>query len=243
MGVIYKARDKVVGDIVAIKLLNDYLCQDPKAVERFKSEARATKKLSHPHIVRIHDMFESGKKLFLSMEYIEGTDLKRMLASKIIFSEDMIIHYFLQISDALAYAHSLGIIHRDIKPANIMITPFNSVKITDFGIAKILKADSITKSGTAVIGTPLYMAPEQITGKGVDARTDIYSLGIMIYEVISGHPPFYEGNIEYHHVHTEPPELQGNCSDKLKSAIMKMIQKDPQERFQSIQEIFAVLKS
>ena len=242
MGVIYKAQDKVVGDIVAIKLLNDYLCQDPTAVKRFKSEARATKKLSHPHIVRIHDMFESGRKLFLSMEYIEGTDLKRMLASKIQFSEDMIRHYFLQIADALAYAHSLGIIHRDIKPANVMITPFNTVKITDFGIAKILKTDAITKSGTAVIGTPLYMAPEQIIGKNVDARSDIYALGIMLYEMVGGHPPFSEGNIEYHHVNTEAPLLEGDISDVFRAVIMKMIQKKQEERYQSIQEIFSVLK-
>ena len=239
---IYKARDKMVSDIVAIKILNDYLCQEPRAVERFKSEARAAKKLSHPYIVRIHDMFESGDKLFLSMEYIEGTDLKRMIASKIKFSEETILHYFLQMCDALGYAHSLGIIHRDIKPANIMITPFNTVKITDFGIAKILKTDSVTKSGTAVIGTPLYMAPEQILGKGVDARSDIYSMGVLLYEMVSGNPPFCEGNIEYHHVHTEPPEVKGDVSDTLKGIIMKMIEKDPANRYESVRDIFQILK-
>lgn len=238
MGVIYKARDKVVGDIVAIKVLNDYLCQDPKAVERFKSEARAAKKLSHPYIVRIHDLFESGRQFFLSMEFIEGTDLKKMISNKIKFSEETIIQYFLQICDALTYAHSLGIIHRDIKPANIMITPFNTIKITDFGIAKILKSDAVTQSGTAVIGTPLYMAPEQIMGKSVDARTDIYSLGIMLYEMVTGNPPFCQGNIEYHHVHSEPPEIKSEVSDKIKCIIMKMIAKTPEERYQSIQEIF-----
>ena len=242
MGVIYRARDKMVNDIVALKILNDYLCQDPKAVERFKSEARAAKKLSHPYIVRIHDLFESGSKLFLSMEFIEGTDLKRMITSKIKFTEETITQYFLQICDALAYAHSLGIIHRDIKPANIMITPFNTIKITDFGIAKILKADSVTKTGTAVIGTPLYMAPEQITGKDVDARTDIYSLGIMLYEIFNGSPPFCHGNIEYHHVHTKPPEMQGDVSEKFRQAIMKMIQKKPEDRFENISEILKIFK-
>ncbi|OQB22162.1 MAG: Chaperone protein DnaK [candidate division BRC1 bacterium ADurb.Bin183] len=242
MGVIYKARDKVVGDIVAIKVLNDYLCQDPKAVERFKSEARAAKKLSHPYIVRIHDLFESGRQFFLSMEFIEGTDLKKMISNKIQFSEETITQYFLQMCDALTYAHSLGIIHRDIKPANIMILPFNTIKITDFGIAKILKSDAVTQSGTAVIGTPLYMAPEQIMGKGVDARTDIYSLGIMLYEMVTGNPPFCQGNIEYHHVHTEPPAIEGNVSDKLKGIITKMIAKSPEDRFQSIQEIFQTIR-
>jgi molecular chaperone DnaK len=243
MGVIYKARDTVVDDIVAIKVLNDYLCEDPKAVERFKSEARAAKKLSHPFIVRIHDLFESGRKMFLSMEYIEGTDLKQMLTGRTRFSEEKILLYFLQILDALNYAHSMGVIHRDIKPANIMITPDDRVKITDFGIAKILKAESITKSGTAIIGTPLYMSPEQIIGGEVDARTDIYSLGIMLYEMVSGDPPFCNGNIEYHHVHTDPNPVQGDVSVKLKDAIMKMIRKKPEDRFQGIQEIFPAIKS
>ncbi|HQH11774.1 MAG TPA: protein kinase [Candidatus Sumerlaeota bacterium] len=120
--------------------------------------------------------------------------------------------------------------------------PFNTIKITDFGIAKILKSDAVTQSGTAVIGTPLYMAPEQIMGKGVDARTDIYSLGIMLYEMVTGNPPFCQGNIEYHHVHTEPPAIEGNVSDKLKGIITKMIAKSPEDRFQSIQEIFQTIR-
>lgn len=243
MGVIYKARDTVLDDIVAIKILNDYLCEDPKAVERFKSEARAAKKLSHPFIVRIHDLFESGRKLFLSMEFIEGTDLKQILSGGNRLSEEKILHYFLQILDALHYAHSRSIVHRDIKPANIMITPDDRIKITDFGIAKILKAESITKSGTAIIGTPLYMSPEQIIGGEVDVRTDIYSLGIMLYEMVSGNPPFCNGNIEYHHVHTEPLKVLVDVSPKLKEAIMKMIQKKPEERFQSIKEILPIIKS
>jgi molecular chaperone DnaK len=243
MGVIFKAKDEVVGDIVAVKVLNDYLCEDPKAVERFKTEARAAKKLSHPYIVRIHDMFESGRKLFLSMEFIAGTDLKKMLASKFKFTEEIIVRYFLQIADALSYAHKMGIVHRDIKPANIMITPDDTIKITDFGIAKILRGDSITRTGTAIIGTPLYMSPEQIIGGDVDARSDIYSLGILLYEMVHSNPPFFDGNIEYHHVNTEPVPPTGDVSEKLISMIMKMIQKKPKDRFQSIDEIFPYIKS
>jgi tRNA A-37 threonylcarbamoyl transferase component Bud32 len=242
MGIIFKARDKTLDEVVALKVLNDYLVSDPTAIERFKREARAAKKLSHPYIVRIHDMFENGNKRFISMEYIEGTDLKRMLAERGRFSEDQLVYYMLQIADALSYAHKLHIIHRDIKPANVMITRENSVKVTDFGIAKILKADEATKSGTAVIGTPLYMAPEQITGEGVDARSDIYSLGIMMYELISGHPPFYLGNIEYHHIHTAPPPLPDSVSDRLRSVIMKCVQKDPAARYQSVDQVFDELK-
>ncbi|HMX61466.1 MAG TPA: molecular chaperone DnaK, partial [Candidatus Sumerlaeota bacterium] len=216
MGIIFKAKDKTLDEVVALKILNDYLTADPAAVERFKREARAAKKLSHPYIVRIHDMFETGTKRFISMEYIEGTDLKRMLSERTALNDDQLVYYFLQICDALAYAHKLNIIHRDIKPANIMITKQNNVKVTDFGIAKMLKSDDSTKSGTAVIGTPLYMAPEQITGEGVDPRSDIYSLGIMMYELVSGHPPFYLGNIEYHHIHTPPPPLPDKVTGTLR---------------------------
>lgn len=241
MGIIYKARDKTLEEVVALKVLNDYLCADPSAVERFKREARAAKKLSHPYIVRIHDMFESNTKRFISMEYIQGTDMKRKLAEGHKFREDELTFYFMQICDALSYAHKLNIIHRDIKPANVMITNENHVKVTDFGIAKILKGDDSTKSGTAVIGTPLYMAPEQITGEGVDARTDIYSLGIMMYELVSGHPPFYLGNIEYHHIHTAPPPLPDHVSNKMGSIIMKCVEKNPANRFQHVDEIFNAL--
>ncbi|MCB2154526.1 molecular chaperone DnaK [bacterium] len=243
MGIIYKAKDKMLNEIVALKVLNDYLCSDPQAVERFKSEARAAKKLSHPYIVRIHDLFESDNKRFLSMEYIEGTDLKRILAERTSLTEEMILYYFLQICDALSYAHRLGIVHRDIKPANIMITNSNAVKITDFGIAKILRGEESTKSGTAVIGTPLYMAPEQIIGEPVDQRTDIYSLGIMLYETLSGNPPFYLGNIEYHHIHTAPPPLSERISKHLRDTIMRMISKRPEDRFQSIEELLPEVKA
>ena len=243
MGIIYKARDKTLEEVVALKVLNDYLCADPSAVERFKREARAAKKLSHPYTVRIHDMFESGNKRFISMEYIEGTDLKRMLSDGMKFSQEQFIYYFLQVCDALSYAHKLNIIHRDIKPANVMITEKNTVKVTDFGIAKILKSDDSTKSGTAVIGTPLYMAPEQITGEGVDARTDIYSLGIMMYEIVSGHPPFYLGNIEYHHIHTAPPPLPEHVPSALSDMIMKCLEKNPANRFQNIDEVYSSLES
>ncbi|CAN5381029.1 hypothetical protein BH09SUM1_BH09SUM1_03080 [soil metagenome] len=243
MGIIFKAKDKTLEEIVALKVLNDYLCSDPGAVERFKREARAAKKLSHPYIVRIHDLFETGSKRFISMEYIEGTDLKRMLSDRTSFGEDQLIFYFMQICDALSYAHRLNIIHRDIKPANVMITKSNNVKVTDFGIAKILKGEDSTKSGTAVIGTPLYMAPEQITGEGVDARSDIYALGIMMYELVSGHPPFYLGNIEYHHIHTAPPPLPERVSATLRRVIMKCVEKSPANRYQSVEEIFDALQA
>lgn len=242
MGIIYRAKDKILDEVVALKVLNDYLCSDPQAIERFKREARAARRLSHPNIVRIHDLYENEDKKFISMEYIEGSDLKCLLVSKAQFTERQIVYYLEQVCDALVYAHHLNIVHRDIKPANIMVTADNQIKITDFGIAKVLSSDDSTKTGTAIIGTPLYMAPEQIIGGKIDNRSDIYSLGIMLYEMVSGAPPFYQGNIEYHHVHTPPPPLPDSISKPLREAIIKCIQKEPADRFQTVTDIVKAIK-
>jgi serine/threonine-protein kinase len=242
MGIIYKARDKSLDEVIALKVLNDYLCSDDAAVERFKREARAAKRLSHPSIVRIHDMYEVGDRKFLSMEYIEGTDLRTMMKNKVKFTEKQVLFYLLKICDALEYAHNMGVVHRDIKPANIMITKENTIKITDFGIAKVLHASDTNKLQTAILGTPLYMAPEQIIGERVDERTDIYSLGITLYELIKGTPPFMKGNVEYHHVHSEPEPLPKSDTSKLQRIIMKCIQKNLKERFQSVKEIFVTAR-
>jgi serine/threonine-protein kinase len=235
---VYRARDLILDEIVAIKVLNDYLCSDPQAIERFKQEARSARKLTHQNIVRIHDMFDLTGKKIISMEYIEGENLKTLLARNVTFAEDRTLTMLVQICEGLAYAHRLHVVHRDIKPANIMITERNLIKITDFGIAKILNHPN-TKSQTMVMGTPLYMAPEQIEGGRIDHRCDIYALGIMIYEMVTGNPPFCEGNIEYHHIHSPAPEIRAAISDRLKKAIMKCIEKNPDHRFQTVEEILA----
>ncbi|MCX7626211.1 MAG: molecular chaperone DnaK [Candidatus Sumerlaeaceae bacterium] len=238
MGVIYRARDKVLDEIVALKVLNDYLAAEPTALERFKREARAAKRLSHPNIVRIHDMYEVGPKKLLSMEYIKGRDVKALLREKGTFSCEEVVNIALGVCEALAYAHQQHIVHRDIKPANIMITESGTVKVTDFGIAKITTAGAdVTRSGSQIIGTPLYMAPEQIKGGDIDARADIYSLGVTMYEMISGRPPFLEGNIEYHHLHTPPPPLQVPTPLELAEIILKCLAKNPADRFQSAEEL------
>lgn len=243
MGIIFKARDVVLDEIVALKVLNDFLLSEESAIKRFKQEAKAAKKLSHPHIVRIHDFYDSGDKKFISMEYIEGIDLKRLIQQKKKLPEEQVYHYLLQICDALAYAHNIGIVHRDIKPANIMVTPDDQIKITDFGIAKILKHEDATKSGTSIMGTPLYMAPEQILGSPIDRRADIYSLGVVLYEMLTGTPPFFKGNVEYHHVHTPPPPLPEDVSDPFKEIVMKCMNKKPEDRFQKVEEILELLKN
>ncbi len=238
MGIVYRARDKVLEEIVALKILNDYMTTDPTAVERFKREARAAKRLSHPNIVRIHDMFEYGQKKLLSMEFIEGVDLKSVLADRKTLPVHEVVSIARPVCDALAYAHQQSIVHRDIKPANIMITNTNQVKVTDFGIAKVLLAGAdATRSGSQIIGTPLYMSPEQILGSEVDARTDIYSLGVMLYEMVAGKPPFLEGNIEYHHLHTMPPPMNDSVPQAIREIVMKCLEKNPEDRFQAISEL------
>ncbi len=238
MGVIYRARDKVLDEIVALKVLNDYLAADPASLERFKREARAAKRLSHPNIVRIHDMYEVGPKRLLSMEYIPGRDLKTILRKTGPLPCEEIVRIGKAVCEALAHAHSLGIVHRDIKPANIMITDDGAIKVTDFGIAKfMLQSADITRSGSQVVGTPLYMAPEQIKGGEVDARSDIYALGVTLYELATGVPPFRDGNIEYHHLHTPPPPLGVPLPLELAESILKCLAKNPQDRFQSAEEL------
>jgi serine/threonine-protein kinase len=240
MGIVYRALDRTLDEVVAIKVLNDFLTSDPKAVARFKQECRSARRLSHPNIVRIHDFLDLDDRKLISMEYIEGEDLKNMLSRHVTLTEDMIYNYLRQICDAMAYAHNLGIIHRDLKPANIMIDERNQVKVTDFGIAKVIDASS-TNNGTMIMGTPLYMSPEQIQGGKIDRRVDIYALGVMLYELVTGAPPFYEGNIEYQHIHNPVPEMKISLSEALKTIILKCVEKRVEDRFGSFEEIQAAL--
>lgn len=242
MGIVYKALDRTLDETVAIKVLNDFLCSDPQAVERFKKEAKSARRLTHPNIIRIYDFMEIDGRQLISMEYVEGEDMKKILSRHMTFCEDMVINYLRQICSALAYAHSMGIVHRDIKPANIMIDERNQVKVADFGIAKVLDA-AATNNGTMIMGTPLYMSPEQIQGGKIDQRADIYGLGIMLYELVTGTPPFYEGSIEYQHLHTPVPEIVCGISPTLKTVIQKCVQKNPEDRYQNIDELMNSLPS
>ena len=162
--------------------------------------------------------------------------MKRILAKHTTLGEEQVIHYLGQICDAMAHAHRFGIVHRDIKPANIMIDEHDRVKVTDFGIAMFIDA-AATNQGKVIMGTPLYMAPEQIQGRKIDRRTDIYSLGITLFELVTGSAPFTEGSIEYQHIHDPVPEITCRISDGLKALIAKCVEKDPEDRFQSIEEL------
>jgi serine/threonine protein kinase len=243
MGVVYLAKDPSIGRLVAIKTIRAQSGDEDDSEsrefrERFMREAQTAGILSHPNIVTIYDVGEdkdSGVS-FIAMEYIEGKTIKQMLVDKANFAPDQIADIIGQVAEALDYAHRKGIIHRDIKPANIMITTDGKVKITDFGIAKVASSN-LTTTGQ-FLGTPNYMSPEQVTGAPVDGRSDIFSLGVVLYEMLSRRKPFAGENlttISYKIVHENyAPLADGtkNVPEEFDTILSKALSKDPWNRFQ-----------
>ncbi len=240
MGIVYKARDNELEEDVALKILPENLSQNPEALSRFRSEARSARRLSHPHIVRIHDIGEELGRKYISMEYVQGTDLKRYFRMKGKLDPAEVARLITPVAAALHYAHASGVVHRDIKPANIMLNENLVPKVSDFGIAKLLESTGETLAG-AIIGTPLYMSPEQVEGTAVDGRADIYSLGVMMYELATGRPPFFEGDLSYQHVKVEPKPPEG-VPEPLASIIMKCLAKDRDQRWASAEELQKALE-
>jgi tetratricopeptide (TPR) repeat protein len=236
MGVVYCAMDTLLNEMVALKMLPREFNQEEQAVERFIREVRATRKLNHPHIVRIYDIGDEDGQLFISMEYINGKTLRQIQKEKGPFSEKELWPMMKQVCQALATAHAQEVIHRDIKPANIMLDSSHHIKVMDFGIAKLPNAERLTQTSD-FLGTPLYMSPEQCQGFPVDQRSDIYSLGVTLFELLTGSLPFTEGNIAYHHIRTPPPAPAG-LSPLGQQIILKCLAKDPAERYQSADELF-----
>ncbi len=188
MGVVYRARHTQLGKTVALKILPQDLGQLPTALARFVREARAAASLNHPHIIQVFDVDRVGDVHFFAMEFIEGETLKQKLRAHGPLPPGEAIHIARQIADALTYAHAHGIVHRDLKPANIMFDARGQVKVTDFGLAAAAGGESLTVTGE-ILGTPQYMSPEQVMGKDVDARSDLFSLGLIFCEMLSGHGP------------------------------------------------------
>ncbi len=190
MGVVYRAVDPMLERTVAVKTIN--MALDPGEIEhyekRFTIEARAAGGLNHPNIVTIHDIGRSGDLAYMAMEFLEGRELKDLIVSKEL-SLDRALDIAAQVADGLSYAHQHDVVHRDIKPANIMILNDGRVKIMDFGIARMRTADVRTQTGV-VLGSPRYLSPEQVLGKRSDGRADIFSLGVILYEMVAGQPPF-----------------------------------------------------
>jgi len=243
MGVVFKARDKILNRDVALKFLPDEYAGNREIVDRFLKEARSVASLNHPNIVIVYEAGFYDNKVFISMEYIDGPTVKQLIEKSKMLADNIVIFISAQICRGLEYAHYKKIIHRDIKPSNVMLTKKKVAKIMDFGLAKAI--EEIQKGYTVVGGTPYYMSPEQTLGGKVDHRTDIYSLGITIYEMVTGRVPFSGGDVGYHHIHTLPPkpsEFNRGINPLLESVIMKCLEKEPKNRFQSAKELFEALK-
>jgi len=240
MGIVYKAKDNELDEIVALKILPESISNNPEAVRRFRIEARSARRLAHPHIVRIHDIGEEMGRKFISMEYVEGTDLKARFRAEGPPGLKLLSQWCMDVASALAYAHRMGIVHRDIKPANIMITDDGVVKVADFGIAKNMGAADATMTG-AVMGTPLYMSPEQVRGEQIDHRADIYSFGIMLYELTAGRPPFTEGDLAYQHINVDPKPLDG-IEPRWAELVMRCLAKKREDRWDSLDVLIEYLR-
>jgi len=249
MAIVYKALDHEFDPplLVALKVLPEDFAHREKAVRLLKREASAAIQLTHPGIVRIFSTGEEQGKRYISMEYIEGPDFATIMDRKGNLPPEDVERHLRQIIDALGYAHSMGVIHKDIKPSNIMLTentPAGSVKITDFGIARVV-TDQIGFSRTlSVRGTLPYMSPQQIAGEQADAQSDIYSLGVMLYEMLAGDPPFVRGDIAYQHTYKEPPALLETAKGippYLDALVMKCLRKKLVARYKSTAEVLADL--
>lgn len=250
MAKVYKAKDKLLDRFVAIKILKDQYAEDDEFLKKFNNEAQSAAKLSHVNIVNVFDIGQDlymGQRIYyIVMEYVDGNTLKDLIVSQGMLSNHDIIDYSTQIAQALKTAHQSGIIHRDIKPQNILIDNYGLAKVTDFGIARVSSNATITYT-SSILGTVHYISPEQAKGKIVDEKSDLYSLGAVMYEMATGRVPFDADNsvgIAVMHIQdqpVEPKEFNPNLSDHLNHIIMKLLAKDPTERFLNARELIDAL--
>lgn len=244
MGVVFKARDPLIGRLVALKTIALAAAESPELRERFYREAQAAGGLQHPNIVTVYEMGEEAGVPFIAMEYLEGESLDAVLSKNKLIPAAQKIGYLIQICRALSYAHQHGIVHRDIKPANVVVTQGGTVKVVDFGIARIVDT-SKTQTGV-VVGTLAYMSPQLLKGERADERSDIWAVGVLSYEMFAGRKPFDRDNhaaLLLSILSDEPQplaELAPDCPEELRPIIEKMLRKDASERYQSFEELLRI---
>src|SRR5947208_13059531 len=240
MGIVYKATDSRIGRLVAIKMMTGGFAENPDLLKRFYREAKSTGMLQHPNIVIVYELGDHEGNPYLVMEFLEGEPLDKAIASKRDISMVEKLSYIIQCCTGLAYAHSRGIVHRDIKPANLMVLKDGNCKIVDFGIARI-GDNSMTRTGQ-VVGTITYMSPEQINAQVVDGRTDIFSAGVMLYELLTGVLPFDgkdTASTLLKIIHEPPPPLKNFLTDypaEMEEVLFRALAKDREERYATAED-------
>ncbi|PRP92789.1 Serine/threonine-protein kinase PknB [Enhygromyxa salina] len=238
MGAVYLANDERLGEQVALKIMHGMALLDPSASDRLRREASAARRISHPNVVKIYDVGEDQGHLFLSMEYVDGQSLKELISRYSVLPLERVRAYLQEICAGLAAAHAQGVIHRDLKPGNVIVTPDQRVKIIDFGLARIANLEGMTATGM-LLGTPEYMAPEQIKGGNLDGRTDIYALGALAYHAITGRPPFTGDTpiavslAQATEAPIEPSRLRPGLEPQWDAFVLKALSKAKEARFET----------
>jgi serine/threonine protein kinase len=248
MGNVYRVEDTKIGEEVALKLIKPEISYDKKTIERFSNELKLARKIIHKNVVRMFELMEDKGTHFIAMEYVPGQDLKGLIRQSAPISTARTISIAKQICAGLAEAHDMGVIHRDLKPSNIMIDKEGNARIMDFGIARSLKAKGITGAGV-VIGTPEYMSPEQVEAKEVDRRSDIYSLGVILYEMVTGQVPF-TGDTPFtigvkhkSEIPKDPMTLNPQIPADFCRVILTCLEKDRGDRFQAAGDVYSELEN
>jgi eukaryotic-like serine/threonine-protein kinase len=248
MSSVYKAHDSLLERHVALKVLHEQYSADEDFVERFKREARSVAQLQHPNIVTVIDRGEDGGRQFIVFEYIEGENLKEHVVRRGRLDVREALEIALEVARGLAFAHDQGLIHRDVKPQNVLLNGDGRAKVTDFGIARTVDVDGMTQTGT-VLGTSNYIAPEQASGQPVDAHSDVYALGVVLYELLAGEVPFPGESfvaVAMKHMHEPAPNLldvRGDVPLRVAAAVDRALEKDPEQRFPTMDAFAAELEA